>query len=386
MTKPEFGDLDDELRELLEAEAAGGGGFAAAARRVAAAPPPGAGGDSSSSDEEADEEADAAEAEEGGEDGEGGSRFSKRAMKKWRKCDPRVPMLLCFDLDSDTFPSFCVCRQLESKLQEYYSLDCEDFVAGLPCRFRYKQVLPNKYGLKTEEILALTDKELNQVVSLKKLAPYREEDAKPKCVAACAYCCMLPALLMTRGARRYGGKRERAEAALARLAASERAAAGEKVRVWMTQQQSYARVLTSGLALRFSARRSAATAMRTTRLLPPPLARAPSLRRPRRHGARRRRRRARGPAQAQGGPSCPRTPPSTPNARPRKRQQEAATTSESDLVELPSIESSHGSLLAHIRGAGLTAWMRWPPQRRRSCSAARMASRPAACGCSRRDS
>ncbi len=181
VTKPEFGDLDDELRELLEAEAAGGGGFAAAARRVAAAPPPGAGGDSSSSDEEADEEADAAEAEEGGEDGEGGSRFSKRAMKKWRKCDPRVPMLLCFDLDSDTFPSFCVCRQLESKLQEYYSLDCEDFVAGLPCRFRYKQVLPNKYGLKTEEILALTDKELNQVVSLKKLAPYREEDAKPKC-------------------------------------------------------------------------------------------------------------------------------------------------------------------------------------------------------------
>ena len=83
-----------------------------------------------------------------------------------------------------SFLTYCLraCRQLESKLQEYYSLDCEDFVAGLPCRFRYKQVLPNKYGLKTEEILALTDKELNQVVSLKKLAPYREEDAKPKCV------------------------------------------------------------------------------------------------------------------------------------------------------------------------------------------------------------
>ena len=108
-----------------------------------------------------------------------------------------------------TYATLMNRRQLESKLQEYYSLDCEDFVAGLPCRFKYRQVNPNKYGLKTEEILALSDKELNQVVSLKKLAPYREEDAKPK----------------------YGGKRERAEAALARLHASERAAAaGHKKR------------------------------------------------------------------------------------------------------------------------------------------------------------
>ena len=66
-------------------------------------------------------------------------------------------------------------------MEEYYALDCEDFVAGLPCRFRYKAVAADRYGLKTEEVLALSDKELNQVVSLKKLAPYREADPKPKC-------------------------------------------------------------------------------------------------------------------------------------------------------------------------------------------------------------
>jgi protein KRI1 len=131
-------------------------------------------------------------------------------------------------------------------MEEYYALDCEDFVAGaqrravavrapdaneraraanersaplrvapltrsatgLPCRFRYKSVAADKYGLKTEEILTLTDKELNQVVSLKKLAPYRDAEPKPK----------------------YGGKRERAEAALQRLHAQERAAGGAKVR------------------------------------------------------------------------------------------------------------------------------------------------------------
>ena len=72
-------------------------------------------------------------------------------------------------------------RALAAKMEEYYALDCEDFVAGLPCRFKYKTVTPNMYGLKPEEILTLSDKALNQVVSLKKLAPYREAEPKPRC-------------------------------------------------------------------------------------------------------------------------------------------------------------------------------------------------------------
>jgi protein KRI1 len=193
--KPQFGDLDEELRELLGGEAAGTGGFAAAARRAAARPSGGGDDSGSGSEEEEEEEGDAAAAagEDGGaaaaEEGEDG-RFSKRAMKKWRryeKCVARAHLRSFHQFArSLVLPPLSLRSALSAKMEEYYALDCEDFVAGLPCRFRYKAVAPDKYGLKTEEVLTLSDKELNQVVSLKKLAPYRDADAKPKCVVAAA--------------------------------------------------------------------------------------------------------------------------------------------------------------------------------------------------------
>lgn len=42
-------------------------------------------------------------------------------------------------------------------------------------RFRYKEVPAASYGLDVLEILGIDNKELNQVVSMKKLAPYRED-------------------------------------------------------------------------------------------------------------------------------------------------------------------------------------------------------------------
>ena len=56
---------------------------------------------------------------------------------------------------------------------EYEKLDVEDFVAGLPTRFRYRQVENDSFGLKPEEILEADDVLLNEFLSLKRLAPYR---------------------------------------------------------------------------------------------------------------------------------------------------------------------------------------------------------------------
>ncbi|CAN0892469.1 Protein KRI1 homolog [Linum grandiflorum] len=63
-------------------------------------------------------------------------------------------------------------------LDEYYKLDYEGTIGDIKTRFKYAKVDPNKFGLKTADILLLEDKDLNQYVSVKKLAPYREEEWK----------------------------------------------------------------------------------------------------------------------------------------------------------------------------------------------------------------
>ncbi|XP_022154931.1 protein KRI1 homolog [Momordica charantia] len=63
----------------------------------------------------------------------------------------------------------------EAMMEEYYKLDYEDTIGDLKTRFKYAKIPRNRYGLSTAEIMAMDDKELNQFVSLKKLAPYKEE-------------------------------------------------------------------------------------------------------------------------------------------------------------------------------------------------------------------
>ncbi|KIJ51364.1 hypothetical protein M422DRAFT_244542 [Sphaerobolus stellatus SS14] len=66
-------------------------------------------------------------------------------------------------------------RKVQEYLDEIYSMDFNDMVGDMPTRFHYTQVAPQSYSLTPAEILLATDKELNEFMSIKKIAPYRKD-------------------------------------------------------------------------------------------------------------------------------------------------------------------------------------------------------------------
>lgn len=81
--------------------------------------------------------------------------------------EKRLPAKASKDVSED------LREDVNKLMDEYYNLDYEDIVGGVPMRFTYKKVEPQAFNMTADEILSLEDKELNRIVSMKYLAPYR---------------------------------------------------------------------------------------------------------------------------------------------------------------------------------------------------------------------
>jgi len=114
-----------------------------------------------------DEEGEGGEGDEGQEEDYGEEDYYDEDEQQWEE----------EQYNNDNNEESQMDKKLKSKMfDELYKLDYEDIIGDMPTRFKYRKVEANNYGLSTEEVLFARDTTLKQFVSLKKMAPYRDEE------------------------------------------------------------------------------------------------------------------------------------------------------------------------------------------------------------------
>ncbi|KAG7736679.1 hypothetical protein KL923_004600 [Ogataea haglerorum] len=127
-----------------------------------------------SEEEEDVEEDEEAEKEEAKEEGEPKDNKSKKSKKKEEKLGKKKERQKLKEV-AEKLVSANTPKLLEEVEEERgRGKDREEI------KFRYREVSPESFGLTTREILVADDKDLNELIGLKKLAPYRPKELKLK--------------------------------------------------------------------------------------------------------------------------------------------------------------------------------------------------------------
>ncbi|KAL5103183.1 Hillarin [Taenia crassiceps] len=105
--------------------------------------------------------------------------------KRGKKAQGRSLLRIALDRQKPIFNSK-LYPDFEKYFNEFYQLDCEDIINGsgpgddVHCRFKYRQVKPNDFGLSIKEILDADEKELNRWVSVKTMSAYRTDEEEER--------------------------------------------------------------------------------------------------------------------------------------------------------------------------------------------------------------